>query len=217
MNKDIVTKFNCFVELHKPCIAFVFGSHIYQTNSPTSDVDCVFVIKDELFENYEKRIQDFDIHFYCLGEFIEKKMNSCDIQFLEGLSIKDSELFYMDNVGAKVLDSFKKDLVTMRHSISSICSNSFVKAKKKLTVEADYDKLVSMKSLFHSIRMYDFGLQFAKNDKIIDFQSCNNLYREIQKDYEDGTTSELIELINNKYKLLFNSHATEFKKYCPKK
>lgn len=104
----------------------------------------------------------------------------------------------------------------VRSEVSKKCSNSFVKAKKKLLVEKDYDPYISMKSLWHSIRMYDFASQYAKHGKVEDFGSCSELFDEIQRDYETHDDSEILELITSKYKPKQNRAASVFKLYFPK-
>jgi len=103
----------------------------------------------------------------------------------------------------------------VRHSISQKCSNSFVKAKKKLTVEKDYDRYSSMKSLYHSIRMSVFAYHYAK-DGIIKPSVCSNLYKEITEDYENHSDEEVLELINTKYKGIYNEKMRLFRLFYPK-
>lgn len=115
--------------------------------------------------------------------------------------------------------SIKRELAKkpyVRVNISKKCSNSFVKAKKKLLVQKDYDPYISMKSLWHSIRIYDFASQYAKNGRIVDFDSCSELWNEIADDYASHDVDELIELIKTKYKKKQNRAASVFKIYYPK-
>lgn len=106
---------------------------------------------------------------------------------------------------------------TVRKAISEKCSNSFVKAKKKLLIEKDYNPYVSMKSLWHSIRIYNYANQYAKEGRVYDFRSCEGLWEEIKKDYENHDVNDLVKLISTKYKKIQNKEASIFKMYYPKK
>ena len=39
----------------------------------------------------------------------------------------------------------------------------------------------AIKSMFHALRILQFGLQLKEHKKIIDFQACNNLYADFKK------------------------------------
>lgn len=116
----------------------------------------------------------------------------------------------------KVVKNKMNDKSVVRREVSKKCSNSFVKAKKKLLVEKDFDPYVSMKSLWHSIRMYEFANQFAKAGEVYDFESCNKLFEEIRQDYENHSVHDMLELITSKYKPKQNRVASVFKLNFPK-
>jgi hypothetical protein len=64
---------------------------------------------------------------------------------------------------------------SLRHNISHYSSNSYAKSKKKIQ-QGDY--YLGIKSLFHSLRMVDFGIQVSKNNSI-NFQSCNHIWEDL--------------------------------------
>ena len=108
------------------------------------------------------------------------------------------------------------DRTMIRHAISSKCSNSFVKAKKKLIVEKDYDRYASMKSLFHSIRIAVFACRFAK-DGVINPTECKDLYEEIKNFYDNHSDEEVLkELTSGKFKNKYNETMSRFRLYHPK-
>ena len=76
--------------------------------------------------------------------------------------VKETTVFIADITKTKI-----------RNSFSHVASNSFVKCKKKIEVEASYDPHTGRKSLWHSLRIVDFGIQILKHDKIIDYSSVN--------------------------------------------
>jgi hypothetical protein len=74
---------------------------------------------------------------------------------------------------------------------------------------AQGDYYVGTKSIFHALRIADFGVQFAQAKKI-DFSSMNYVWKEISS--REWTWEEL----KAKYQPLRNSKLTEFKKLTSK-
>jgi hypothetical protein len=107
---------------------------------------------------------------------------------------------------------FKLDLVKLRHKISAIVSNSWVKAKKKCLIENE-NHFVGLKSLFHSCRILSFGLQLAETGKITDFSCSQEIWYEILKMDADGIG--IIEIMLN-FKPQHNANATKFRNLTPK-
>ena len=105
--------------------------------------------------------------------------------------------------------NFVLDLTKLRNSFSKKASNSWVKAKKKLLIEKDYDLLIAQKSLFHSLRILDFAIDIAKNGKITDYNQSNHLWQKI-KDLK--TWDEL----HKEFKETYNSKKTILRSLCPK-
>lgn len=84
---------------------------------------------------------------------------------------------------------------------SRTASNSFVKCKKKL---AQGDTYIGLKSMFHSIRILDFGIQLATTNSI-KFDSCNEIYYNLMElhNWQD---------VKQYAKPIYNQKHTEFKK-----
>jgi hypothetical protein len=113
--------------------------------------------------------------------------------------------------------TFKLDKQKLRAQISKVANNSWVKGKKRLTITADYDMMIAIKSVFHSIRILDFGTQIATEGKIYNYSSMNFLWDEIWKLALDYQGKELWDALETRYKKLFNEKASAFKKACPHK
>ena len=155
---------------------YMYGSRVYGTNHAKSDYDFIFVVKvrnNEQFSNNQ-----ININFYT-EEGHQQRLNEHEISALEcqfispEFILKESKKF-----------NFKLDLARLRHSLSKKASNSWVKCKKKLTVPADYDFGVGRKSMFHSFRILDYGIQIATQGSIVDYGSCNELFQEIMRYYD---------------------------------
>ena len=181
---------------------YLYGSVVYGTTEKNSDIDLIIVIdsKTNYFQFSDNLV---DITFFNINTFKEK-IDNHEISVLECLFLS-KELVLQEDYKF----TFKLDLVKLRHSLSAKSFNSFVKAKKKLTIEKDFDLKIGQKSLFHSIRIIRFGIQIVKYNKIINYNECNTLYFEILQCY---TWNEMFE----KYKRLHNNTLTEFRKLAPK-
>lgn len=156
---------------------YIRGSRMYGVSDENSDID-LYVISDEKLEGsfttYDDEGTKVDIEVLSHKTF-QRLLDDHDIAALE--------VYFFYDLSDKF--SFTLDKAKLRHSISQKASNSWVKCKKKLTVEMEkLDKpflrqdmhRIGTKSLWHSFRILDFGVQIAKHGKIVDFQSCNHLY-----------------------------------------
>lgn len=208
--KDLCEKF-LLVKEYKPSLSeyeykiiplfeFVYGSTIYGSNDEKSDIDTFVVGGSENFINCEiKNINDF-----------QRLLDEQDIQAIE---------IYSSNIENEVFtDLFKYEVNKdkLRTSISTITSNSWVKGKKKLTVMGDYDLRAGLKSVFHSIRILDFGIQIATHGKVVEWGNYNYVLKDLYKLSEQHKHHELWEQINSKYRKTFLKLSTEFKILCPK-
>jgi hypothetical protein len=194
-----------FIEDHLDdfCNVYLVGSRLYDTNRVDSDYDYICVFEDNIF--YQS--PSTNIHLFT-KEMFQLKIDNHYINVLECLftiPIKQESIF-----------KFQLNRQKLRQSISTITSNSWVKGKKKLIVLADYDLMIGIKSVFHSLRILDYGIQIAAYGKILEYSSINYvLYDlfELSKSYEHD---ELWNKIDEKYRKTFNSLSTQFKVLCPK-
>ncbi|MBM26537.1 MAG: hypothetical protein CL760_12830 [Chloroflexi bacterium] len=202
---------------------FSYGSFVYKNKTP-EDYDLIVITQNH---NGQKSVvvedKEYQFSFYDIETF-SKMIEKEDICFWEIYSLlkhnTDQVIFdYKD----ELLDIFNQHsliLLNLRSSISGICSNSYVKAKKKIIVENDLDLNVSMKSLWHSIRIANFGAQVATNGFVTDFKSVNELYNEIVLDYSKyndfDTPIAFWDYIHKKYKPIHNKQLSDFRTLCPK-
>ncbi len=175
-----------------------FPKHEYQyKHEPTS----LFRMSTE---DYFKPLDTLEFSFMCEDDFL-KMIENNDIAALECI------FAYKAWGGAyeKYYEAFKLDKWKLRQSVSAICSNSWVKAKKKLTVEKDYNLRVAQKSLWHSMRLYMFAIQIAQDGEIYNFTVANDLWEEI-KNAETPTW----EYYKEKYQAKFNELRSDLVKLC---
>lgn len=194
---------------------FVYGSAVYLNKDP-SDIDVILVLDGNISKDYH--IDDLEIHIITLGEF-SKKLQDHDVVIME--CIINEKIIFTDEIKT-VLDSFVLEPSILRTSFSKTSSNSYVKAKKKLIIPETYDRYCSMKSLWHSFRILQFGIQIIyhyKSRSDFNWEVSNSFWDSIQTDYisfENLETSTQWKNLNSKYRPIINSLNTEFRKIAPK-
>jgi len=185
---------------------YPYGSRVYGTQSESSDYDFIIVMNKDVREfALSSNDNKINVHLYSISDF-QDQLNNHKISALECFFLPKDKLLKSSNIF-----KFKLNKNLLRSAISEKASHSWVKAKKKLEVEKDKDIYIAKKSLFHSLRIIDFGIQVAKNGKIIDYSSSNNIWNEIKDDGIDDWN-----FYKEKYQDVFNSRMTDFRKLAPK-
>jgi len=177
---------------------YVFGSRVYGTASEGSDWDIILIANAPSYE-VEVKSGDLNIHIVTPDVALKYAKNN-HIKAIECLCAPE---------WAKIINfdfNFVYNEKSFRHNVSHTVSNSWVKAKKKL---AQGDYYIGLKSLFHSLRIVDFGTQFASN-RSIDFSSSNDLWYQMNERKYNWQELSLM------YKELINKRLTEFRKLVSK-
>lgn len=179
----------------------IFGSRVYGTSNSNSDWDVIMIANNSV-ESTEIRRGLYNIHVYTPDKFRAD---------LDWHRINNLECIYAPDWARlkETIDfsQFKVDKVKLRHSISHISSNSWVKCKKKLN-QNDYQ--IGVKSIFHSMRIPMFGIQIAKTGRINDFTCANFIWNKIKS--KRWTWVEL----DKEFRELRNEIMTEFRKNTEK-
>jgi len=196
---------------------YVYGSRLWGTDNENSDLDYAIILdnKSSIWKFHEKcyiqkESEDIDLHIMSV-DYYEDLVRNCD-EF--GLSIyfqKYPLLKYNDTVWIGELS-----LQDLRKQFSSKANNSYVKAKKKLQ---DGEAKIAYKSLYHSIRILDFGRKIAEEiiaeeNRIYDMTSFGESIEWFEQCFEVEKLPW--EEIHKIFKPIFNDYATEFKKLAPK-
>ena len=180
-----------------------YGSYVYGTFvDGISDYDYIVIVPDTMRHLDEQQFEydncQYTIH---TAESWQTMLDRCDVDAIETyflpekFIVKESVVFIAELTKEKVRSSF-----------SHVASNSFVKCKKKLEVPDSYNPTIGKKSLWHSLRIIDFGIQLMKYGKIVNYSSMNFLYNEIVK------SDEVIwDYFKTKYKPIYNRMKTEFR------
>jgi hypothetical protein len=150
---------------------FPYGSRIYGTSDEQSDTDLIMVVDQGVDPEVQHQFSNVDLTVWTTAEYKRlldaHEPSALECQFLpSGIGIR-SHWF-----------DFKLDLGKLRKAFSAKSSNSWVKAKKKIEVHGEFR--LGLKSLFHSLRLLDFGIQIATLGRISDYGSANEYWRDIQ-------------------------------------
>ena len=193
---------NCYGLREQDVIFVPYGSRVYGTARKNSDEDYIAIVPEnrKADTGTEYSHNNIDIHIYNRRDF-QDQLNRHKIHALEAWFHPDKQL--------SCDFQFELRLPLLRHSLGEKASHSFVKAKKKIEVEHDY--LIGWKSLFHSLRIFHFGIQIASFGAISDFGSANVYWDEIINEKLTDWS-----LLHERYKPVYNEFATEFRKLAPK-
>lgn len=181
---------------------YLFGSRVYGTYNKNSDWDVIMIANNSV-ESTEIRNGLYNIHVYTPDKFKKD---------LEWHRINNLECIYAPE-WAKLLEKidyshFKIEPNKLRHSISHISSNSWVKSRKKLTVSYDY--YIGIKSIFHSLRIPMFGIQMVQHGEILDFSCANEIWNKIKNNNWDWPS------LKSEFKKTHNKLLSDFRKLAPK-
>jgi len=182
---------------------YSYGSVVYGTASERSDEDFIIVVEDscELGDEWFYVGEKIDLHVYSLSRFKVKIAEHC-LPFLECLFLPE----YLKQERLEIKCDLNLSL--LRKSASTVASNSWVKAKKKIE---QGDTYLGLKSLFHSLRILDFAIQLAEWGEIKDYRRMNYIWAELR----DLSSPQYLEL-KKQYQIIYNAKASQLRSLCPK-
>lgn len=179
-----------------------YGSRVYGTHKENSDYDYLAIIPENRRADTGTEFwhNNVNVHIYNRRDF-QNQLDRHKIHCLEAYFLPGSDV--------PSQFKFELNLVKLRHVLAHKSSHSFVKAKKKIDVEHDY--YIGWKSLFHSLRILDFGIQIAEQGSIVDYSSMNDVWVEIINNPEYTW-----DFYKEKYQPVYNDLASKFRKLAPK-
>lgn len=219
MNEELI------LEMRKNAALIVErGSVVYGTISPSSDIDVLAVVSDdydEVLSQYENGIfqessfhpsylaHDKDWEYISLSNF-KKQLEQHTVLAMETISTPEDHLLFYDSERFNIGQPLKLDKWKIRQEFSGKASNSWAKAHKKMTVEKDLDIYRGKKSLFHSLRILNFGIQICEKGYIYDFSQANQYWHDIC--ISDKTWDEYKAI----YKPIYNELRSKLAAVAPK-
>jgi hypothetical protein len=153
-----------------------FGSRVYGTHAENSDHDYLAIVpagrrrmRGEGYRRGAVNIQVYNCHEF-QEQLHKHQVHAVEAYFLPGGPCRETFEFH--------LDPRKLRAEWLRKS-----SHSFVKAKKKFLAEGDAP--AGRKSLFHALRIVEFGIQLARTGRLTDYAAANHWWREIRERPEE--------------------------------
>ena len=188
--------------INKALNIYEYGSIVYGTYvEGVSDRDYI-VIVDDHYQITDEQIELNNCHYNIFSASRwQEKLNNNEVDALE-------VYFLPKKYVVKETIAFKTTIIPskVREQFSRTASNSWVKCKKKLTVEKDYNPRVGKKSLWHSLRIISFGTQILCTGRICDYGILNHLYDKIV-----NNDLNQWEYYYNNYKVLYNNMKSQFR------
>jgi predicted nucleotidyltransferase len=196
---DVLEK-NLNIKPYEVSNIYLYGSQCYGTQTETSDYDFTIVTDCHIENGTEFTIGDYNFHIHNIESFREL-LDKNDPKSIECLSWARKD---------PILERVKLDLnITkpkLRHAVSQISSNSWVKARKKID---QGDISIGQKSLFHSLRIPMYATQIMEDGDITNWGCANSYWEEI-KQIDDW------KVLKDKYQPIRSKIMTDFRKLCPK-
>jgi predicted nucleotidyltransferase len=189
---------------------YQYGSRVYGTANHASDWDFI-VVANSSIDGQEFRNGDYNVHVYTTDTF-QRNIDEHKIHALECI-FAPKEFVLVDNRRW----AFKLDRSKLRHELSAKASNSWVKCKKKLTVEVGQE-YIGVKSLFHSLRLVIFGIQIAQQGSITDYGAANQHWSDIDNYYKGMKASGEFswDTLKEHYQPIYNQLCSDFRKVAEK-
>eukprot|EP01080_Neovahlkampfia_damariscottae_P006302 gene6302-10308_t len=215
---------------------FLFGSRLYGCEHKDSDFDYVVIVKDKTDipfkkedekknkETFKKKSKKFkiDAQIFTKSEY-HKKLKKFQIDAFECFSLSKNEetkkfiICDDSNLKIPVFLNDKELKNEVRKAIGDRSRISFVKAKKKLELEAN--GYVGIKSFYHSFRILEFGKQVLECGYVKDFTVGKKFYDEIvkseeniQREYTQEECSKIWKEFQKEHKSVYNKMTNELKK-----
>ena len=182
-----------------------YGSVVYGTTNKNSDKDYIIVTD-------ENSLSDFPIKtnkIFSVNEF-NNKLKNHDIDAIECIFLPNNHILQ------KEIDfNFEIDKQQLRRAISERSSHSWVKGKKKILVEEGLESTYKgIKSIFHSIRILDYGIQLGEKNKIYCYNNVNDVFFDLFDKHDKMSKQELWNYIYTVTNKFLKSKHNEFKKRC---
>ena len=178
---------------------YEWGSRVYQTSTDSSDWDYIAIVPDDFPKEPDQ--YEFGNHTYNIEHESEwlAKLQRNSVEALECISLPSQFII-------KKRKSYPFIFIPdcAHAAISERASIAWVKGKKKLTIEKDFDWRGGKKSIWHSLRLYLFGIQCARYGLIVDFTEANKYYTDIVVKKHGDTGRDEWEYLKKTYRPLNN-------------
>jgi len=187
---------------------YPYGSRVYGVADEKSDTDLILVTDFSHEQETQHYWPGIDLTIWTAAEF-QRLLDAHDPSALECWFLP-YEMAIRSHIS---IFNFKLDLAKLRRAFSAKSSNSWVKAKKKIDVHGEWR--LGLKSLFHSLRLLEFGLQLAYGGRIRDYSAANGHWELIQKQHREFSTDDGWKPFKDYWQPHYNSLRTDFRIAAP--
>jgi hypothetical protein len=144
-----------------------FGSRVYGTHTDESDFDYLAIVPANRIADSctEYRRNRLNVQLYNRRDF-QRDLDQHRVHALEA--------YFLPGSGVPAQFSLRLRRRLLREAWLRKSSHSFVRAKKKMEIERA--PALGRKSLFHALRILDFGAQIGTHGSIIDYASANGYW-----------------------------------------
>lgn len=221
-----------FHQYYKGAHVVIYGS-ILEIDYPSKDIDVLVVGSTEPSGQASMNLPGIQLPLdvqFCTEQEYQAKRDALDVIFLNCWKCDvhgEVNISHLDDVKL-----FTDDLQKTRAAISKTSSAAWAKGHKKLTVLADYDQVLGIKNLAHSIRFPYLAMEYKVSSEVLQRQEAtqelldlvntradilSKYYAFAEKLYStDASTADKWEALKAYTQPLYNATMTEFRKYFPK-
>ena len=188
--------------LEKALNIYEYGSIVYGTYvEGKSDRDYIVIVPDDYKIDVDQ-IENNNCHYNIFHkQDWQEKLNNNEVDAMEIYFLP-----YKHVIKETVYFEAKIEPSKIREQFSRTASNSWVKCKKKLIVEDSFNPRVGKKSLWHSLRIIEFGTQILLTGKINNYGCMNHLYDSIVNNPHNNW-----EYYQHHYQPIYNAKTTLFR------
>lgn len=192
-----------------PLSVFAHGSRVWGTDDASSDRDHEVIVDDGWDGPGQLEVggDGDEVRQFTLIPLSrwEREATECTVLFCECAFLPDELV-----ANRLVPGEWEPDAERVRRQFSRTASNSWVKAKKKLTVPGSLAPRIAKKSLWHSLRILMFGIQILERGSIEDFSEANGLWDEVRAMPDDWDALDArFRPVRNALRSSFRSHDGE--------
>ena len=162
--------------------AYPIGSHVYGTNTETSDEDYLVVSSVSQGKQDLVSASGINVIVHTLESWIKSLNQDISILSLECIFLPDQK---------KIKEDMKVGWIAKPKDIFQVASEKSLKDWKKAKTKFEQQEtLQGKKKIFHSLRLLSFAEQLVLDHKITDYGSANGYWMDL---YTDPRRSRLLE------------------------
>jgi hypothetical protein len=159
---------------------YPYGSRVYGTFRKNSDYDFVVITAKEQPKEFSDNL--VNVFFFTPKQF-QQRLQDHEISALECIFLPEGMKWK-----EKMAFDFKLHMPQLRQSLLTKAKDAFRLSEKSVDSQSGMPTLSGRKSLFHALRIIQFGIQIAGEGCITDYAVENQHFEKIMTSYFDWPT-----------------------------